>query len=612
MPELRLLWEVLGPFTQSGLQRQLPSTVEGNSPRISLFSLLIMAKLCIREKQLPQLANNSRDNDWHKNYVHSIHQSLSKNLNLKLLNDTTAAVAVVKSNTGNRYSLRKSASHSRRDTLAKDCSTCAPNSVLPDNSGTQIVEVPPSDGSEDSSLALVPIQTPETVVSSSNSIVIRKSPELRTGWPLLRRVFLCNKKPWEKSNVRKMPVVQWILRFPGRYSSAVVHPDQKQISSGQDEDQLFNLDGETGAIVPVGTDGAIPPPSPYNCLKSLPKELVGFHEKYSSTCRLFSYQELLLATSNFITENLVGKGGSSQVYRGCLPDCKELAVKILKPSEDVLKEFVSEVEIITTLHHKNIISLFGLCFEDNNLVLVYDFLPRGSLEENLHGNKKDEIKFGWGDRYKVALGVAEALDYLHNCSPQPVIHRDVKSSNILLSDDFEPQLSDFGLATWAATSSSHMACTDVAGTFGKPINSEHPKGQESLVMWAKPILKGGKVFQLLDPRLGSNYDHGQIERMGLAATLCIRRAHQFRPEISLVLKLLQGDMETIKWAQQQVNALEELDAMDGEAFPSDIQSHLNLALLDLEDDSLSVSSSEQSVSLEDYLQGRWSRTSSFN
>ena len=82
---------------------------------------------------------------------------------------------------------------------------------------------------------------------------------------------------------------------------------------------------------------------------------------------------------------MIGKGGNSQVYRGCLSDGKELAVKILKQSEDVLKEFVMEIEIITALHHKNIISLFGFCFEENNLLLVYDFLSRGSLEENLHG-----------------------------------------------------------------------------------------------------------------------------------------------------------------------------------------------------------------------------------
>lgn len=98
---------------------------------------------------------------------------------------------------------------------------------------------------------------------------------------------------------------------------------------------------------------------------------------------------MLVKTKIFlaISENLIGKGGSSQVYRGCLPDGKELAVKILKQSEDILKEFLLEIEIISTLNHKNIISLLGFCFENNKLLLVYDFLSRGSLEENLHGNK---------------------------------------------------------------------------------------------------------------------------------------------------------------------------------------------------------------------------------
>lgn len=92
-----------------------------------------------------------------------------------------------------------------------------------------------------------------------------------------------------------------------------------------------------------------------------------------------------------ISENLIGKGGSSQVYRGCLPDGKELAVKILKPSDDVLNEFLLEIEIITILHHKNIISLLGFCFEDGNLLLVYDFLSRGSLDDYLYGKRKHNM-----------------------------------------------------------------------------------------------------------------------------------------------------------------------------------------------------------------------------
>ncbi|GMP26640.1 hypothetical protein CsSME_00003001 [Camellia sinensis var. sinensis] len=413
----------------------------------------------------------------------------------------------------------------------------SPYTVLLDNYCTPSAENSSSGGNEENSLALVPVMN-------------QLSPKSKHGWTLLRRWFLHNQEQTDKSSLKKKSVMQRVLKVPSRQSLAAVYPDHKRSNSDRNEDHSLNLDGESGAIV-------LP--------KILRKELEGLAEKYSSVCRLFSYQELLLATSNFKTENLVGKGGSSLVYRGCLPDGKELAVKVLKPSEDVFRQFVLEVEIITTLHHKNTIHLIGFCFEDKSLLLVYDFLSRGSLEENLHGNRKNEIAFGWEDRYKVALGVAEALDYLHNGAAEPVIHRDVKSSNILLSDDFEPQLSDFGLAMRASDSTHHMACTDVAGTFGylapeyfmhgkvndridvyafgvvllellsgrKPIDNGNPKGQESLVMWAKSIVKDGKVSQLLDPSLGGNYDHDQSERMVLAAALCIRRAPLFRPQISL-------------------------------------------------------------------------------
>ncbi|KAG2716163.1 hypothetical protein I3760_03G110900 [Carya illinoinensis] len=491
-------------------------------------------------------------------------------------------------------------------------------------------------------------------------------------------MFLPKRQCAEKS-AKRTSVFQWVSRLPSWHSSAVVYPGRKKRTSDQDDDNYSSLDEESGAIVPFGSAAVCGPLSPCNAMGSLPKELLGLHEKYSSICRLFTYQELSSATSSFMPENLVGKGGSSYVYKGCLPDGQELAVKILKPSEDVLKEFVQEIEIITTLHHKNIISLFGFCFEDNNLLLVYDFLSRGSLEENLHGklsfgficlerekimlyspifffllflincrysdlgSKKGGKAFGWQERFNVAMGVAEALDFLHNGCVEPVIHRDVKSSNILLSVDFEPQLSDFGLASWASAS-SHITCTDVAGTFGylapeyfmqgkvsdkvdvfafgvvllellsgrKPINSTHPKDQESLVMWARPILNSGKFPQLLDPSLENDYDNDQIERMVLAATLCIRREPILRPQISLVSKLLQGDEEVTRQAKQQLSTSEEVDVLDGESFVANIQSHLNVALLDVEDDSHSSSSSEQSISIEDYLKARWSRSSNFD
>ncbi|XP_015885783.2 LOW QUALITY PROTEIN: protein kinase STUNTED [Ziziphus jujuba] len=532
--------------------------------------------------------------------------------------------------------LAKAVLESTVNVAKENCSICTPASSLPDKSCNQSAEESSSDGGEDKSMALVPVERVNTATGSI-SLLVRELPENRPGWPLLRSAVLPDRQDPERSMLRKIPVVQWAMQLPSRYPSSIPNLEQRQFTCGPAEERSSNINGESGAIVLVGTETVHSPPSSEHKSKNLPQELEGLHDKYSSTCRLFNYQDLLSATSNFLAENLIGKGGSSQVYRGCLPDGKELAVKLLRPSEDVIKEFVLEIEIITTLNHKNIISLLGFCFEDNNLLLVYDFLSRGSLEENLHGSKKDPLSFGWSERYKVAVGIAEALDYLHNGSAQPVIHRDVKSSNILLSDDFEPQLSDFGLAKWASTSSSHITCTDVAGTFGylapeyfmygkvnnkidvyaygvvllellsgrKPISSEYPKGQESLVMWATPILNGGKVSELLDPCLGTNYDQDQLERMVLAATLCVRRAPRARPQMGLVLKLLLGDSEVTRWARLQVNNTSKDavdDTVDDEACPrSNIQSHLNVALLDMEDDSLSMSSIEQSVSLEDYL-----------
>ncbi|XP_061373349.1 protein kinase STUNTED-like [Gastrolobium bilobum] len=515
----------------------------------------------------------------------------------------------------------------------ESCLICGPTQALPNTSCHQSAEGSSDDVVSENSLAIVPVQTPDA-----------GQPELKPGWPLLHRRILSDRLSHDRSWMHHISVVQWAMRLPCRNLSHAADHDKKPNICDQGQDQPVTLDGESGALVVVDAEIGIAF-SPECNSRSIPKELEGIHERYSSTCRLFEYQELVSATSNFMPENLIGKGGSSQVYRGCLPDGKELAVKILKPSYDVLKEFLLEIEIITTLHHKNIISLLGFCFENGKLLLVYDFLSGGSLEENLHGNKKNPLVFGWTERYKVATGVAEALEYLHCKDDQPVIHRDVKSSNILLSEDFEPQLSDFGLAKWASTSSSHITCTDVAGTFGylapeyfiygkvndkidvyafgvvllellsgrKPINGDYPKGQESLVMWASPILNSGKVLQLLDPILGDNYDHEEMERIVLAATLCIRRAPRARPQMSLISKLLQGDADAIKWARLEVNALEAPEMLDDEVLsPSNLQSHLNLALLDVEDDSLSMCSVEHSVSLEDYLRGRWSRSSSFD
>ncbi|KAI9113358.1 hypothetical protein K1719_015883 [Acacia pycnantha] len=561
----------------------------------------------------------------------------------KVLNDDNTGILDKGTSKTSDNSLAKAFIDSTETVQKRSCSLCGPAYALPDSTCNQAAEESSGGSGKEYSMSIVLAQTTKAA-SSASVLPARKSPELKPGWPLLHRTISSGRQSPVGSLVRQISVVQWAMQLPSRnfwHAGDHVH---RPASSVPDHHQSLALDSESGAIVPLNAQIGIAS-SPDHDSRKIPKELEGLPEKYSSTCRLFQYQELFLATSNFSPENLIGEGGSSQVYRGYLPDGKELAVKILKPSDDVLNEFLLEIEIITPLHHKNIISLLGFCIEDGNLLLVYDFLSRGSLEEILHGSKKNGLVFGWTERYKVAVGVAEALDYLHNRDPQRVIHRDVKSSNVLLSQDFEPQLSDFGLAKWASASSSHIICTDVAGTFGylapeyfmygkvnakidvyafgvvllelltgrKPISGDYPKGQESLVMWATPILNSGKVAQLLDPSLGSNYDQDQMERMVLAASLCIRRAPRARPQMSLITKLLQGDGDVIRWARLEADASKAIETNDDEGCPtSNLQSHLNLAFLDVEDDSLSMCSIEQNVSLEDYLKGRWSRSSSFD
>ncbi|XP_064965436.1 protein kinase STUNTED-like isoform X2 [Musa acuminata AAA Group] len=257
----------------------------------------------------------------------------------------------------------------------------------------------------------------------------------------------------------------------------------------------------------------------------------------NSSCRWFQYEELQSSTNRFSSENLIGNGGSSRVYRGRLGNGQQVAIKLSKLSAEASKDFLSEVDIITKLRHLRVVPLLGICVGEHALISVYRYFPNGSLEQNLHGDKVKHL-LPWDRRFRVATEIAEALSYLHHGCRRPVIHRDVKSSNILLNDEFEPQLSDFGLAMWAPTAATNLTQSDVVGTFGylapeylmygkvsnkndvyafgvvllelltgrKPIDDGNPKGEESLVMWATRILERGELIDLLDPNLGTNHD----------------------------------------------------------------------------------------------------------
>ncbi|KAH7682721.1 Non-specific serine/threonine protein kinase protein [Dioscorea alata] len=287
---------------------------------------------------------------------------------------------------------------------------------------------------------------------------------------------------------------------------------------------------------------------------------------------LFTYEELYEFTGGFSNQNLLGEGGFGCVYKGCLPDGREVAVKQLKVGgAQGEREFQAEVEIITRIHHRHLVSLVGYCIAERERLLVYDYVPNNTLYYHLHGEGRPVMN--WATRVKVAAGAAHGLAYLHeDCHPR-IIHRDIKSSNILLGNNFEAQVSDFGLAKLAMDANTHVT-TRVVGTFGylapeyassgkltdksdvysfgvvllelitgrKPVDTSQPIGDESLVEWARPLLTQaldtGSFQELPDPRLEGKYNENEMLRMIEAAAACIRHSAAMRPRMGQVVRAL--------------------------------------------------------------------------
>ncbi|OEL24001.1 Proline-rich receptor-like protein kinase PERK13 [Dichanthelium oligosanthes] len=176
-----------------------------------------------------------------------------------------------------------------------------------------------------------------------------------------------------------------------------------------------------------------------------------------------TYEQLAAATDGFAPGNIIGQGGFGCVYRGRL-DGAEVAIKKLKmESRQGDREFRAEVEIISRVHHRNLVSLVGYCIYSDERLLVYEFVPNKTLDSHLHGHNGPPLD--WHQRWKIAVGSARGLAYLHDdCYPK-IIHRDVKASNILLDQNFEPKVADFGLAKYQAGDHTHVS-TRIMGTFG--------------------------------------------------------------------------------------------------------------------------------------------------
>ncbi|KAJ7943672.1 Protein NSP-INTERACTING KINASE 3 [Quillaja saponaria] len=299
----------------------------------------------------------------------------------------------------------------------------------------------------------------------------------------------------------------------------------------------------------------------------------------------FTFKELWAATDHFNSKNILGRGGFGIVYKGCLNDGSVVAVKRLKDYNAAGGEiqFQTEVELISLAVHRNLLRLCGFCSTERERLLVYPYMPNGSVASRLRDLIHGWPALDWGRRKRIALGTARGLVYLHEqCDPR-IIHRDVKAANILLDEDFEAVVGDFGLAKLLDHRDSHVT-TAVRGTVGhiapeylstgqssektdvfgfgilllelitgqKVLDFGRAANQKGVILdWVKKLHQEGKLSQLVDKDLKSNFDRVELEEMVQVALLCTKFNPSHRPKMSEALKMLEGDGLAERWEASQ-------------------------------------------------------------
>ncbi|OMO94113.1 hypothetical protein CCACVL1_06162 [Corchorus capsularis] len=290
-----------------------------------------------------------------------------------------------------------------------------------------------------------------------------------------------------------------------------------------------------------------------------------------SSVMAYGYKDLQKATKNF-SERL-GRGGFGSVFKGTLPDGSLIAVKKLEGINQGEKQFRTEVSIVGAINHVNLIRLRGFCSEGSRKLLVYDYMPNGSLDKHLF-NAKGSGKLDWKTRYQIALGAARGLAYLHDKCRDSIIHCDIKPENILLDVDFCPKLADFGLAKLIGRDFSRVLTT-IRGTLGylapewisgvaitpkadvysygmmlfeivsgKRNFQNSNDGSTFFPTWAaQQVTEGGNVLSLLDNRLNGNVDLEELYRICTVACWCIQDEEIHRPSMSQIVQILEGVVE---------------------------------------------------------------------
>ncbi|CAM6128861.1 unnamed protein product [Calypogeia fissa] len=311
-------------------------------------------------------------------------------------------------------------------------------------------------------------------------------------------------------------------------------------------------------------------------LKQKPAEYIQpvTKDTVKAASQVFTYKQLQHATNNFSPVNVVGHGGFGSVYRAVLADGRLAAIKQLdRAGKQGEHEFRVEVDMLSRLHSQYLLELHGYCADQDHRLLVYEYMPNGSLQEHLYsdGSSGNPPLLDWGTRLRIALDAARGLEYLHELVSPPIIHRDFKSSNILLDENFNAKVSDFGLAKLGSEKAGGYVSTRVLGTHGYvapeyaltghlttksdvysygvvllelltgrvPVDMKRPPGQGVLVSWALPRLTDReKLTEMLDPVLQGQFAIKELIQVAAIAAMCVQPEADYRPLMTDVVQSL--------------------------------------------------------------------------
>ncbi|CAM6100849.1 unnamed protein product [Calypogeia fissa] len=314
-------------------------------------------------------------------------------------------------------------------------------------------------------------------------------------------------------------------------------------------------------------------------------------EMQSSSPVKLSLKEVQTVTEKF--KSKIGEGGFGAVYYGTLPNGTAVAVKVRSlNSNQGTREFTAELELLRTIKHENLVPLVGFCTEYQQQILVYPYMSNGSLHDRLYDKSVGRKPLDWLTRLNIVLGAARGLDFLHTGGDRCIIHRDVKSSNILLDDSMKAKIADFGLSKVSPLEDESLVSTEVRGTaeyldpeyyqthkltemsdvysFGivlletvcgrEPLNMNRPRDERSLLEWVRPYIKDANIEQIVDPEI-QTYTSESLWRVLEIALQSVEPHSSRRPTTSYIVRELEDALIIENNASQYMASIQSLDSL---------------------------------------------------